>query len=163
MVSAVCSRPSAISGRSLLAWRGVEAQHIVSTLRLVDTPAEQSLLEQLLEGSKPPLPSSASRLHYLLATPFRYHPLRSGSRFRGPTDPGVFYGGECARTTCAELGYWRWKFLQDAVGLERLEPTAHTAFRVKLATSMVDLRQPGRIADVLEARVPAAVADVVAD
>ena len=84
-------------------------------MKLVDDAAQQDVLEMLLEGSKPPLPSSASRLHYLLATPFRYHPLRSGSRFRGPTDAGVFYGGECARTTCAELGYWRWKFLQDAV------------------------------------------------
>ena len=87
----------------------VEAQHLASTMKLVDDATQQDVLEMLLEGSKPPLPSSASRLHYLLATPFRYHPLRSGSRFRGPTDPGVFYGGECARTTCAELGYWRWK------------------------------------------------------
>ena len=140
---------------SASAWRMVEAQHLASTMKLVDDATQQDVLEMLLEGSKPPLPSSASRLHYLLATPFRYHPLRSGSRFRGPTDPGVFYGGECARTTCAELGYWRWKFLQDAVGLERLEPTAHTAFRVKLATSMVDLRQPPFAANLSAWRHPA--------
>jgi hypothetical protein len=29
----------------------VEAQHIVSTMKLVDTLAEQALLEQLLEGA----------------------------------------------------------------------------------------------------------------
>ena len=28
----------------LVAWRGVEAQHVVSTMRLVDTPDEQDLL-----------------------------------------------------------------------------------------------------------------------
>jgi hypothetical protein len=34
-----------------LAWRGVEAQHVVSTMRLVDSLAEQAILEQLLEAS----------------------------------------------------------------------------------------------------------------
>ena len=140
---------------SASAWRMVEAQHLASTMKLVDDAAAQDVLELLLEGSKPPPPSSASRLHYLLATPFRYHPLRSGSRFRRPTDPGVFYAGEDVRTACAELGYWRWKFLKDAVDLERLEPLAHTAFRVKLATSMVDLRQPPFAANLSAWRHPA--------
>ena len=36
------------------AWRGVESQHIVSTLRLVDTSGEQEMLERMLEVSKPP-------------------------------------------------------------------------------------------------------------
>ena len=48
----------AVAPRRMLAWRGVEAQHVVSTMRLVDTPAEQDLLEQLLEGSKPPVPAT---------------------------------------------------------------------------------------------------------
>ena len=68
-------------------------------MKLVDDAAQQDVLEMLLEGSKPPLPSSASRLHYLLATPFRYDPRRGGSRFRGATDPGVFYGAQRVRTT----------------------------------------------------------------
>ncbi|MBL8217340.1 MAG: hypothetical protein JNK87_41855, partial [Bryobacterales bacterium] len=54
------------------AWRAVEAQHIVSTLRLTgNDPAEQDRLERILEESKPPLPPAAAHLHYLLATPFR--------------------------------------------------------------------------------------------
>jgi hypothetical protein len=124
------------------AWRLVEAQHVASTMKIVDDAAEQDVLERLLESSKPPQPSSVSRLDALLATPFRYDPRRGGSRFRGATDPGVFYGAESVRTACAELGYWRWKFLQDAVDLERIEPVAHTAFRVQLATDVVDLREP---------------------
>ncbi len=56
------------------AWRGVEAQHIVSTMRLVDTLDEQSVLECILESSKPPLPAGGAAKHYLLATPFRYRP-----------------------------------------------------------------------------------------
>jgi hypothetical protein len=122
-------------------WRIVEAQHIASTMKIVDNDEEQDLLESLLEGSKPSAPDAAMGLDYLLATPFRYHPLRGGSRFRAVTDPGVFYGAQSVRTAGAELAYWRWKFLKDAVDLEKLEPVAHTAFSVDVSTSMVDLRQ----------------------
>jgi hypothetical protein len=120
----------------------VEAQHTASTMKIVDSPAEQDLLETLLEGSKPAQPAGAEALDYLLATPFRYNPLRSGSRFRSLVDPGVFYGAESVPTASAELGYWRWKFLKDAVDLERLEPVAHTAFRADVSMLAVDLRQP---------------------
>ncbi|SFX51892.1 RES family NAD+ phosphorylase [Marinospirillum alkaliphilum] len=129
------------------AWRMVEVQHLASTMKIVDDAAEQDLLEMLLESSKPPQPAGVAGLDYLLATPFRYNPHRSGSRFRSVTDPGVFYGAETVRTVCAELGYWRWKFLQDAVDLERIEPVAHTAFKVSLATRVVDLRKPPFSAD----------------
>src|SRR5262249_9650428 len=77
-------------------WRLVEAQHRVSTLKLVDTVEEQALLEEQIQATKPPLPAGAERLHYLLATPFRYGaPYPVGSRFRraGFTD-GVFYAAE---------------------------------------------------------------------
>ena len=37
--------------------RMVESQAQVATLQLVDNLAEQTLLEELLESSKPPLPS----------------------------------------------------------------------------------------------------------
>lgn len=120
----------------------VEAQHTASTMKVVDSTEEQDLLETLLEGSKPDQLSSTLGLDYLLATPFRYYPSRSGSRFRGVTDPGVFYGAESVRTASAELGYWRWKFLKDAVDLDRLEPLAHTAFSAQINTQLVDLRSP---------------------
>ena len=37
-------------------WRVVEAQHVVSTMALVDTLEEQALLEQVLDESKPAVP-----------------------------------------------------------------------------------------------------------
>lgn len=120
----------------------VESQHIAATMKLVDSRDEQDLLESLLESGKPPQPAETAGLDYLLATPFRYDPRRGGSRFRAVTDPGVFYGAESVRTAGAELGYWRWKFLQDAVDLDRIEPVAHTAFRVAVATAVVDLQRP---------------------
>lgn len=123
-------------------WRMVEAQHIASTMKIVDSREEQDLLEELLEGSKPAMPTLAHGLDYLLATPFRYDPRRPGSRFRAATDPGVYYGAESVRTASAELGYWRWKFLKDAIALDKLEPVAHTAFCAKGRIPAVDLRIP---------------------
>ncbi len=137
--------PAALSSEAFpwagAVWRMVEAQHTASTMKIVDNSEEQDLLETLLEGSKPTQPSSASALDYLLATPFRYYPLRGGSRFRVVTAPGVFYGAESVCTASAELGYWRWKFLKDAVYLDRLEPVAHTAFSAQVSTQVIDLRQ----------------------
>lgn len=123
-------------------WRLVEAQHVASTMKIVDSSEEQDILEMLLEDSKPAVPAPAKDLHYLLATPFRYSPFRPGSRFRGLTDPGVFYGAESVQTASAELGYWRWRFLQDAAELGELEPVAHTAFQSRVDAIAVDLRQP---------------------
>ena len=73
----------------LSAWRVVEAQHQVSTRKLVDTLEEQSLLEDLIDAAKPPDPTQG-RLHYLLSTPFRYPPLRHGSRFGTRHEPGLW-------------------------------------------------------------------------
>ena len=121
-------------------WRMVEAQHVAATMKLVDSAAEQDLLENLLEANKPAIPTTAADLDYLLAAPFRYATNAFGSRFRAKNDPGVFYGAENVATACAELGYWRWKFLRDAVDLDSLQPVPHTAFKAKIATEVVDLR-----------------------
>jgi len=51
-------------------WRAVEAQHVAATMALVDNVEEQHALERLLEESKPPVPAAASKLHWLLSTPF---------------------------------------------------------------------------------------------
>ena len=121
-------------------WRAVEAQHVVSTTALVDSIEEQHALERLLEDTKPPVPPAAAHLHWLLFTPFRYPPPPGGSRFRGPNDPGVFYGAEAIRTACAELGYWRWRHLQDSPALASMPTKAQTVFQVKLDIDAVDLR-----------------------
>lgn len=130
-------------------WRAVEAQHIVSTMALVDSVAEQNVLERLVEESKPPVPVEVTRLnlHWLLFTPFRYPPPPGGSRFRGPIDPGVFYGAEAVRTSCAEVGYWRWRHLSESPALEAIPPKPQTVFRVGIAGSAIDLRRPPFDAD----------------
>jgi hypothetical protein len=121
-------------------WRAVEAQHIASTLRLVENLEEQFVLERILDQSKPALPKDGAGLHYLLATPFRYaSPF--GSRFRAPSDPGVWYGAEKERTACAELGFWRWRFLMDSKGLNSIGPSPQTVFRAGIDGRLVDLTE----------------------
>ena len=137
--------PHAVSSEAFLwqerVWRIVEAQHVASTMKLVDDVDEQHALEVLLESSKPMMRPGTSNLDYLLATPFRYHPKRGGSRFRSEIDPGVFYGAESIRTAGAELGYWRWRFLRDSVDLDCLGPVAHTVFCSEPSCRVVDLRR----------------------
>jgi hypothetical protein len=112
----------------------VEAQYTASTMRLVDSLEEQTVLEATLEESKPPLPPAAAALHYLLATPFRYRP-HLGSRFRAPLEAGVWYGAEVLRTALAEKSYWRLRFLLDAPQTPDLKPVPHTAFTAAVRTS----------------------------
>lgn len=111
-------------------WRAVEAQHVISTMRLVDTAAEQNLLERLLEGSKPPLSAEHAGSDYLLNTPFRYlSPWPS--RFRRLGEAGIWYGAQRIATACAEVGYWRWRFLRESDGLR--EQSLMVEFTVFLA------------------------------
>ena len=112
--------PAALSSErrrlSGICWRVVEAQHRVSTMKLVDTLDEQSALESLVDATKPPLPPDCRHLDYLLATPFRYGaPYPSGSRFRraGMT-PGVFYASKTSSTAIAEMTFHRLLFFADS-------------------------------------------------
>ena len=115
-------------------WRVVESQHQVSTRKLVDSDAEQQLLEQLIEGAKPP-ERTRGRLHYLLFTPFRYPPLRYGSRFGPRSEPGIWYGSETLRTAFAEVAYYRLLFLAGTAADLGLLQTELTAFRAAVRTT----------------------------
>ncbi len=136
--------PHAVAAKSAVAavdlWRAVEAQHVVSTMRLVDSLDEQRVLEDILEATKPAVPAAAAKLDYLLFTPFRY-PSPFPSRFRAVGDAGIFYGAETVRTACAELGYWRWRFLTDSAGLSRLGPAQQTLFQASVKTRAIDLER----------------------
>ncbi|MBI4755700.1 MAG: RES family NAD+ phosphorylase [Betaproteobacteria bacterium] len=136
--------------------RLVESQEQIATRRLVRHLDEQALLEELLETVKPPLPApgrpkpggapsggsaawgptpaapaaaAAAGLHYLLYTPFRYPPLRHGSRFGRRFEPSLFYGALEPDTVLAESAYYRFVFWE---GMETPPATTlrteHTLF-----------------------------------
>lgn len=118
-------------------WRLVEAQHRISTLKLVDTLAEQAVLEELLERTKPPVPPECRHLHYLLATPFRYGaPYPKGSRFRrAGFTPGVYYSSERVETAVAEIAFHRLLFFAESPATPWPSNALElTAFSVRIAT-----------------------------
>jgi hypothetical protein len=127
------------------AWRVVEGQARVSTMKVVDTLIEQQLLEAVLDRSKPAYPPSCAGLHYLLATPFRYWPYPASSRFRRANQlTGCFYAAATPETALAEMAFYRWLFFAEAPGM-RLPANAleHTAFTVRVdAGSTLDLTTP---------------------
>ena len=118
------------------AWRFVEAQHRVSTLKLVDSLAEQAELEDIIEATKPPMPHECRHLDYLLSTPFRYRPYPNGSRFRrAGLTPGVWYGAERPETAAAEMVFYRFLFYAESPDTPFPDDAAeYTAFCVDLAT-----------------------------
>jgi hypothetical protein len=118
-------------------WRLVEGQHVVSTMALVDTLDEQTLLEQLIDDSKPAVPADCRGLHYLLSTPFRYGaPYPAGSRFRrAGLTPGVFYASSTIATAVAEMSYRRLLFFAESPGTPwPANAVDHTAFSVRFST-----------------------------
>jgi len=144
-VSSIIWTPRAVASSAapynLDAWRAVEAQHIAATTKLVDSTPEQAILEEILDETKPPRPRESASTDYLLWTPFRYRAPKGGSRFRAEADPGVFYAADETRAACAELGYWRWRFLKETEAFDSFGPVAHTVFQVRVRGTGVDLRR----------------------
>jgi hypothetical protein len=92
--------------------RVVEAQFRNSTRKLVDSDAEQALLEELIDRhAKLPVPAGFERLHFLLYTPFRHPPLQHGSRFGTRAERGILYGARELPVALAEVAYYRLLFL----------------------------------------------------
>jgi hypothetical protein len=108
-------------------WRVVEDQHILSSRDLVDSREEHDLLEDLIEESKSPIEKEKS---YLIFTPFRYPPLKYGSRFGSVFEPSLWYGSLEIETAFTEVAYYRLKFFDDTsanLGYVELLMTAFTA------------------------------------
>ena len=117
---------------NLTPWRIVEAQHVTSTRKLVDSEEEQQILEEEIDRVKPPLPDDTEfrGMHYLLFTPFRYPPLPHGSRFGTRQERSLWYGSEEVRTAQAEVAYYRLLFFAGSSAIfenTELRLTAFTA------------------------------------
>ena len=132
------------------AWRIVEGQARVATMKIVDSLVEQELLEAELERSKPAIPVACQHLHWLLATPFRYAPYPHGSRFRRARQrEGCLYAAEQIETAVAEDAFYRLRFFLDApTAIRPKGPQERTAFRFNAAAQAgLDLMAPPLWAD----------------
>lgn len=121
-------------------WRMVESQHISSSRDLVESREEHDLLEELLENSKQGI---ANNKHYLIYTPFRYPPLKYGSRFGNTYEQSLWYGSINLLTVLAEVAFYRLKFFADtSADLEYIE-IPMTAFKAYIQTENgIDLTTP---------------------
>ena len=128
-----------------LTWRVVEAQNRISTAKLTDSAAEQTILEELIEQSKPPLPAECQHLHFLLSTPFRYGaPYPIGSRFRrSGFTLGVYYASEHPHTAIAELCFHRLLFFSESPNTKwPSDAGEYTAFAADYSAKSIDLTLP---------------------
>ncbi len=127
-------------------WRVVEAQHQVSTMKLVDSLGEQDVLENLIEQTKPAYPVECGGLHYLFKTPFRYGAAYpKGSRFRrAGLTPGVYYASEEPRTAVAEMAFYRLLFFAESPQTPwPTNASEYTGFSASLRSRrMLDLTAP---------------------
>jgi RES domain-containing protein len=123
-----CAGPSRVRPLAGGFRRVVEAQFRNSTRKLVDSDAEQALLEELLDThAKLPVPAGFEGLHFLLFTPFRHPPLKNGSRFGTRGERGILYGARELPVAFAEVAYYRLLFLEGTtaeLGTVTVELTA---------------------------------------
>jgi hypothetical protein len=124
--------------------RVVESQFVNSTRKLLDSDAEQAVLEELLDTrAKLPVPMGFENLHYLLYTPFRHPPLRNGSRFGTRGERGILYGAQDLPTAFAEVAYYRLLFLEGTAAQLGTVQVDLTAFRFGIAAARAaDLTRP---------------------
>ncbi len=117
-------------------YRLVESQEQIATRQLVDTLEEQALLEEMLDAVKPPYPENIAHLHYLLKSPFRYPPLKWGSRFGRTFETSIFYGGCSVDVTLVESAYYRFIFWHSmqAPPPKPIMRSVHTLFSVDYKT-----------------------------
>lgn len=118
--------------------RLVQQQGIDSLAPLANDLSQLARLEALVDASKPPLdvPGSEGPTHTLITTPFRYPPLRHGSRFSSRLHRGLFYGSRSREGSLVEVAFYGLLFWE---GLSSPPPVPirrrQTLFSVELGTA----------------------------
>ena len=137
-----CAGASELRPLRLTPWRAVEAQHQVSTRKLVDSADEQILLEELIDARSRPT-SRAAGCTICSRRRFAIRRCRHGSRFGGRHERGIWYGSETRRTVFAEVAYYRLVFLEGTRADLGVVTTQLTAFTIRARSSHgIDLVAP---------------------
>lgn len=136
-----------ITSLNMKLYRMVENQEEIATTVITANGDEQAILEDLLEQSKPDQSEPLSQRHYLIKTPFRYPPLRHGSRFGSPWEPSLFYGATKKQTVLAEVAFYRFLFLADVENPDALTrhnlQSSHSVFYISAhSEKSIQLTQP---------------------
>ena len=134
--------------------RLVQQQGIDALGPLVDDLDQLARLEALVERSKPPMPSLPAS-HPLLSSPFRYPPLRHGSRFEGREHRGMFYG---SRTRIGSLVEGAYDALLFWEGFSE-PPKAPIRRRQTLFSVLLQTNRGRQLQDLVDAAAQAALRD----
>jgi hypothetical protein len=113
-------------------WRIVESQEMTATRKLVDSFEEESILEDMIESNKPPVPKKYLHYHPLLYTPFRYPPLKYGSRFGKKSEPSLWYGSLELNTAFAEKAFYLFHFINASDAELGIIAPQFTAFSAQI-------------------------------
>ncbi|WP_440616429.1 RES family NAD+ phosphorylase [Cysteiniphilum sp. 6C5] len=98
----------------LTVYKSIETQNTASTLKLTNgNIQEQERLEQLLEEKAKPNTKYVDH-HYLIYTPFRYPPLKYGSRFGSIYEKSLWYGSSNKETSLSESAFYFFNFNRQA-------------------------------------------------
>lgn len=134
-----------IQSINLQAWRVVEDQSRSTTRKLVDTSAEHDVLEEIIEKSKPNIvfyndEQYFKGLHYLLSTPFRYPPLKHGSRFGSRLERNLLYGSLKLSAALSEIAFYKLSFLHSSEANISGNTITYTSFRFNIVSdNFIDL------------------------
>ena len=110
--------------------RITDRQGYQASERWTDSLQEQVLLEALIERVKSPAPPGQ---HRLLTTPFRYPPLRSGSRFTAADQRELFYGARGLGTVLAERAFHALRLLHGSpLPAGKVIQRQQTSFQVEI-------------------------------
>ncbi len=136
-----------ITSLNMKLYRMVENQEEIATTLITANSDEQTILEDLLEQNKPVQSEPVSQRHYLIKTPFRYPPLRQGSRFGAHWEPSLFYGATKKQTVLAEAAFYRFLFLADIENPDALTKhnlqSSHSVFYISAhSEKSIQLTQP---------------------
>jgi hypothetical protein len=137
--------------------RLVQQQGINSLDPLVDNLEQLARLEALVETSKPlPLPSGAETpSHPLLTTPFRYPPLRHGSRFGSRQTRGMFYGSRSRQGSLVEGAFYALLFWEGLID----PPPAPIRRRQTLFSVLLNARRGLQLQSIADQVAQAALRD----
>lgn len=97
--------------------RIVESQEKAATMALTSSLEEQAQLEDIIETCKPAISAinNDPTRHYLLTTPFRYPPLKHGSRFGSRVEPSIFYASYNMHTALSESAFYAFYFMSRSL------------------------------------------------
>ena len=121
-------------------WRCISPDSIRPLVKLVDTPEEVDLLQELLEISASPSPAQFAGYNPVISGPFKRRPgTLPESRFRGIGDAGVFHSAFDMRTALCEYSWHQAKYRSHSEGLASVKAIPMQIFSVNVKLSVVDL------------------------